>query len=134
MVIDQVDVSNDDEAELWRFCPECNHMALNSTLNNVASCPRCGSVGWADGGQVRTMRRVRTVYANMPYESSRTGDESDNRQIKYYSNQMLVDINDDDVECSYQTTSGNIDVIYDWYSAVFVYDHSDQVGLDGLSF
>ncbi len=106
MVIDQVDVSNDDEAERWRFCPDCNHMALDSTLNNVSSCPHCGSVGWADQGQVRTMRRVRTLYANMPYEASRTGDESDNRTIKYYSNQMLVDIDVNDVVCSYQTKEG----------------------------
>ena len=132
MVIDQVDVSNDDEAELWRFCPECNHMALNSTLNNVASCPRCGSVGWADGGQVRTMRRVRTVYANMPYESSRTGDESDNRQIKYYSNQMLVDISDDDVECSYQTTSGNMPFGFEYVRKATMreinFGESDSIG------
>ena len=106
--IDQVDVSNEDEAERWRFCPECNHMALDSTLKNVASCPHCGSVGWADQGQVRTMRRVRTVYANMPYEASRTGDESDNRTIRYYSNQMLVDISDDDVEKSYQSVGGDM--------------------------
>lgn len=106
LVVDQVDVSKDDEAEQWRFCPDCNHMALNSTLTNVASCPVCGSVGWADQGQVRTMRRVRTLYATMPYEASRTGDESDNRTIKYYSNQMLVDINDTDIERGYQATGG----------------------------
>ena len=132
MVIDQVDVSNDDEAERWRFCPECNHMALDSTLNNVASCPNCGSVGWADAGQVRTMRRVRTVYANMPYEASRTGDESDNRQIKYYSNQMLVDISDDDVECSYQTTSGNMPFGFEYVRKATMreinFGESDSIG------
>ncbi len=109
LVIDQVDVSRDEEAERWRFCPDCNYMALDSTLNNVASCPRCGSLAWADQGQVRIMHKVRTVYANSPYEATITGDESDNRSVKYYSNQMLVDIDEEkDVECGYQTTTGDI--------------------------
>ena len=132
LVVDQVDVSNDDEAERWRFCPECNHMALDSTLNNVASCPNCGAVGWADAGQVRTMRRVRTVYASMPYEASRTGDESDNRTIRYYSNQMLVDISDDDVECSYQTTSGDMPFGFEYVRKATMreinFGESDSIG------
>lgn len=116
MKIDQVDVTT-MTPEPWRLCPNCNHAAPVSSLHNIAACPRCGSIAWADQGQVRTMLKVRTVYSTNRYEDSRTGDESDDRTNKFYSREMLVDIDEDvDVTCGYQTTTGELPFGYEFVS------------------
>ena len=45
----------DDELAMWRLCPNCSHAEPASSTENLASCPSCGSMQWADSGQKRPM-------------------------------------------------------------------------------
>lgn len=130
--IDQVDVAT-TEPEQWRLCPNCDHAAPVSSLHNVAACPRCGSIAWGDQGQVRTMLKVRTVYSTNRYEDSRSGDESDDRATKFYSKEMLVDVDEaHDVTCGYQTTTGELPFGYEFVSKATLreinFGESDNIG------
>ena len=112
--ISRIDVKG-TEPETWRLCPNCNYAALDSSLHNVSTCPRCGSPEWADTDQKCTMIRPRTVYSDMKYESARSGDESDDRASRFYTRQLLVDVDESrDVLYGYRTTSGELPFGYDF--------------------
>ena len=112
--ISRIDVKT-SEPESWRLCPNCNYAAQDSTLHNVSTCPRCGSPAWADTDQKCTMIRPRTVYSDMKYEAARSGDESDDRTSRYYTRQLLVDVDEEkDVLYGYRTTSGDLPFGYDF--------------------
>ncbi|MBQ9007896.1 MAG: DEAD/DEAH box helicase [Clostridia bacterium] len=112
--ISRIDVKT-TEPETWRLCPNCNYAAQDSTLHNVSTCPRCGSPAWADTDQKCTMLRPRTVYSDMKYEAARSGDESDDRASRYYTRQLLVDVDEEkDVLYGYRTTGGDLPFGYDF--------------------
>ena len=112
--ISRIDVKT-SEPETWRLCPNCNYAAQDSTLHNVSTCPRCGSPAWADTDQKCTMIRPRTVYSDMKYEAARSGDESDDRTSRYYTRQLLVDVDEEkDVLYGYRTTGGDLPFGYDF--------------------
>lgn len=52
----------------------------------------CGSPLWADNGQVKTLLKLKMVYSNDEYSKSRSGDESDDREQKFFCKQILVDV------------------------------------------
>lgn len=130
--IDQIDVRTSEPVE-WRLCPNCNHAEPASSLHNLVACPACGSNAWGDQGQVRQMLKVRTVYSNTQYESSRIGDESDDRASKFFSKQMLVDVDEaNDIECGYQTTDGKLPFGYEFVRKATMreinFGESDNIG------
>lgn len=92
--INQIDLSTSRTAK-WRLCPSCSHAQIEETGKDAAACPQCGSTAWADSGQVRTMLKVQMVYSNMDYTKSLIGDESEDRTSKFYSKQLLVDVNEE---------------------------------------
>lgn len=94
LTVDQVDLTTSQTAK-WRLCPCCSHAQLEETGKNVASCPKCGSPGWADNGQVRNMLKVQMVYSNMDDTKSRISDDSDDRSNVFYCKQLLVDVEDE---------------------------------------
>lgn len=98
--IDQIDVSTAQSAR-WRLCPNCSYAQLEETGRNVASCPKCGSVEWADSGQVRSMLRVQMVYSEADYTKSIIGDE-ERRATVFYLKQLLVDVDEEDIVSAYQ--------------------------------
>src|SRR5690606_90734 len=69
VTVDQVDRFT-ARSERWRLCPNCSHAERDEIGRHVAACPRCGSVGWGDAGQVRAMLKVRMVYATDDYGGS----------------------------------------------------------------
>lgn len=100
--IDQIDLTTAQTAK-WRLCPNCSHAQEEVAGKDVAACPQCGTPGWADAGQVRTMLKVQMVYSNMDYTKSLIGDESDERNSTFYCKQMLVDVDEDkDVSKAYR--------------------------------
>lgn len=103
--IDQIDISTTQSA-LWRLCPNCSYAQLEEAGRSVASCPRCGSVEWADSGQVRPMLRVQMVYSEMDYTKSLIGEE-ERRSTVFYLKQLLVDVEERDIERAYKV--GNED-------------------------
>ncbi|MBP3752113.1 MAG: DUF1998 domain-containing protein [Pyramidobacter sp.] len=100
LAIDQVDL-NASKIEEWRFCPECSHMELETSLTPKASCPRCGAAGWADGGQKRALLRAKMVYSTMEYASSLISDDAEERPPHFYNKQLLVDVDESDITGAY---------------------------------
>lgn len=102
LTIDQVDLTTAQTAR-WRLCPNCSHAQIEETGKNVAACPQCGSPGWGDQGQVRSMLKVQMVYSNMDYSKSMISDESDDRSNVFYCKQLLVDVDEDhDISSAYR--------------------------------
>lgn len=102
LTINQIDLTTSQTAK-WRLCPNCSHAQIEETGKDVAACPQCGSPGWADTGQLRTMLKVQMVYSNMDYSTSLIGDESDDRKSCFYCKQMLVDVDEDnDISVAYR--------------------------------
>ena len=112
--ISRIDIKG-SEPEVWRLCPNCNYAAQDSSLHNVSTCPRCRTPEWADTDQKCTMIRPRTVYSEMKYEDARSGDESDDRTSRFYTRQLLVDVDETkDVLYGYRTTNGDLPFGYDF--------------------
>lgn len=91
LTIDQVDVKV-STPERWRLCPSCSHAELDIQGHNTAQCPHCGNPSWSDNGQIRQMLKLKMVYSNEEYVKSKSGDESDEREQKFFCRQMLVDV------------------------------------------
>ncbi|MBE6091573.1 MAG: DEAD/DEAH box helicase [Selenomonas ruminantium] len=112
--IDQVDI-NTSKPDLWRLCPNCAHAEQELTIKNKAACPHCGSPMWADDGQVREMLRVNMVYSNMDMDKSIIDDGSENREIKFYTKQLLVDVDEEhDIEKAYSMNNDDFPFGYDF--------------------
>lgn len=94
LTIDQVDI-NTAKSEPWRLCPNCTHAVLENSGALTSTCPQCGSPGWADAGQVRSMFKVSMVYSNMKEQESLIGDESDDRATMFYDKELLVEVDED---------------------------------------
>ncbi|MBD2255447.1 DEAD/DEAH box helicase [Nostoc parmelioides] len=89
--IDQIDL-NISQIEEWRLCRNCSYAAL--TILDTAkepACPRCGDRMWSDAGRKRKMIRLRQVIATTNARESRIGDDKDERQPAFFTQQMLVD-------------------------------------------
>ena len=70
----------DDELAMWRLCPNCSHAEPASSTENLASCPSCGSMQWADSGQKRPMLRIdSSPLSDETYSESLIEDTSDSR-------------------------------------------------------
>lgn len=113
LTIDQVDL-NTAHVEKWRLCPNCSHAELEAGIPS-AVCPKCGSTGWADVGQLRTMLRVQMVYSNADYTKSMISDDSDDRSVRFYTKQMLVDVDEDhDIVAAYKISNPEYDFGYEY--------------------
>ena len=88
--VDQVD-PNLNKPERWRFCPSCSY-ASRETDDDFGrrECPRCGSSGYADQGQVKEMARLRQVQATTEDSRSRFGDDSDERNPQFFHRELLI--------------------------------------------
>ena len=54
------------------------------------NCPKCDSPSWKDKGQVKNMIKLKQVYSNEDYEGSKSGDESDKRDNKYFVRKLKI--------------------------------------------
>lgn len=91
--IDQIDVSDSSVFETWRFCPTCSHAEhIDVTQDPHDECPACGDQTWRDNGQRLRMLRLRQVFASMEDGSSRISDTQDDRNPRFYTRQLLVEI------------------------------------------
>ena len=107
LTIDQVDVKV-TEPEYWRLCPSCSHAEQDITGKNVAQCPRCGDPTWTDSGQRKEMLKLKVVYSNDDYAESKSADESDERETKFFCKQILVDVDsDNDITNAYMIEDSN---------------------------
>ena len=100
-----VEVSEIDLAassvEAWRLCDRCPFTEPARATGTAPTCPRCGSDGWADAGQVHDLVRMRTVQAATSDKKSRTLDSSDERRSTPVHRDLLVDVDPADVDYAY---------------------------------
>jgi DEAD/DEAH box helicase domain-containing protein len=98
--IDQVNLQV-SQIEIWRFCNDCSYLELEGKAEQRASCPKCGSLLWADEGQRRNMLRLRQVVSTASEQESRSYDESDDREPQFYQKNMFVVKEDTDISEAY---------------------------------
>jgi DEAD/DEAH box helicase domain-containing protein len=60
---------------------------------------------WADSGQAATMLRLKQVMVNTSDWESRIGDDSEDRDSRFFSKQMLVDIRSQGIGPTYRLVS-----------------------------
>jgi DEAD/DEAH box helicase domain-containing protein len=92
--IRQIDIGNKNHQllEKWRFCPACAFMEQVTAQKPAGSCPRCGSAGFADTGQERTLVPFRRAAAfSTPLEAIAV-DENEDRESGSYHTINLVDV------------------------------------------
>ena len=90
--IEQIDLKLSTPSE-WRMCPSC-HYSEDVTLSGDkhSACPRCGDPYWADVQQKQSLLKLRQVYARANSRYDRIGDDSDQREPKFFRRQLLIDI------------------------------------------
>ncbi|MEY9937030.1 DEAD/DEAH box helicase [Streptacidiphilus sp. MAP5-3] len=82
----------DQDWRYWRFCPSCGHVRTQNAQQDISACPRCGESGIADSGSLWQIVQPTTVTARAKREDARIGDESDDRDRRFYSVIDTVDI------------------------------------------
>ena len=132
LTINQVDLTSAQSAK-WRLCPNCSHAEIEEAGRHTAACPRCGSPGWADAGQVRNMLKVQMVYSIMDYSASQISDETEDRSSTFYCKQLLVDVDEDnDITSAYQMDNEDFPFGYEFVRKATLreinFGESDTVG------
>ena len=106
--IEQIDVRLASPQE-WRLCPDCHHVENLSELGDKHTvCPGCGSAGWRDVGQKRTLLKLRQVYARADARQDRIADDSEQREPVFYNRQMLVEIPEGTSQGGYRIDSDEL--------------------------
>ncbi len=101
--IDRVDLET-SKLEQWRLCPACVYCERVDSVDEHAACPRCGESRWGDVGQRREMLPLRMVHATTQDRRSRIGDESDQRQPKFYARHLVADFDPDAARTAFVAT------------------------------
>lgn len=130
--IDRLDVKTSQPSK-WRLCPNCSYMELYDPTKHVAACPRCGSLSWADNGQVNEMLKIQMVYSSDDYKKTLIGDESDDRSNVFYNKKLLVDVNEEhDIISAYRMDNDDFPFGYEFVSKADIkeinFGESDKQG------
>jgi len=89
VTVDGVTFDRKDLVE-WRLCANCSWMEQASLTGGQTSCPKCHHPQWEDDGQRQTLLRMREVVATTWDEKSRSFDEHDDREFKFYEKNVFV--------------------------------------------
>jgi DEAD/DEAH box helicase domain-containing protein len=79
-----------NDLQQWRLCANCAWMERAELTSGQKTCPKCGHGQWEDSGQVQTLLRMREVVATTPDWKSRSFDESDDREFRFYERNVFV--------------------------------------------
>ncbi len=101
--IDRVDLET-SKLEQWRLCPACVYCERVDSVDGHATCPGCGDPRWGDVGQRREMLPLRMVHATTSDRESRIGDESDQRQPKFYTRHLVADFDPNEDRTAFVAT------------------------------
>ena len=124
--IDQVELG-DGKVERWHFCPRCQY-SERDLLNNSACCPRCGDPRWAAGEQLRTVLKMKTVYAWADIKNDRISDDREERPQLFQNRRMLIDIPASAIRNSFVTTQGGEGFGFEYLSSVTIRDFNFGTG------
>ncbi|MFD9793816.1 DEAD/DEAH box helicase [Streptomyces sp. NPDC059070] len=86
----------DQDWRHWRFCPSCGYVRTENAEHDITPCPRCGEAGIADSGSLWQIVQPSVVTARDKREDARIGDESDDRDRRFYTVVDMVDIAPED--------------------------------------
>jgi DEAD/DEAH box helicase domain-containing protein len=89
VTVDGVAFDRKDLVE-WRLCANCSWMEQASLTAGQKSCPKCHHPQWEDDGQRQTLLRMREVVATTWDDKSRSFDEHDDREFKFYEKNVFV--------------------------------------------
>ena len=103
VTIDQIDMSV-SEVESWVFCDKCS-FTMRVKDEKVNACPKCGSEMFGDEGQKKEILRMKQVLATSDDKSSRLKDDKDQRDIKFFNKQLLINFDKKYVEDAYAVMS-----------------------------
>ncbi|MFM9369908.1 DEAD/DEAH box helicase [Streptomyces sp. Da 82-17] len=76
----------------WRFCPSCGYVRTENAETDISPCSRCGDDGIADSGSLWQIVKPTVVTARAKRDDARIGDESDDRDRRFYTVIDTVDI------------------------------------------
>ena len=132
LTIDRLDVKT-AQPDKWRLCPNCSYMELYDSTKHVAACPRCGSMAWADNGQVNEMLKIQMVYSSDDYKNTLIGDESDDRANVFYNKKLLVDVDEEhDIVSAYRMDNDDFAFGYEFVRKADIkeinFGESDKLG------
>jgi hypothetical protein len=101
LTVDAVEVGAGSEPlyRTWHLCPDCGYGS--DDLASIPSCPRCSSVGIADQARTVNLLPIHAVSSTESEVQSRSGDDSDDRDIEWYESLATVDIDPADITASY---------------------------------
>jgi len=99
VTIDQIDMSA-SKVETWIFCDKCSY-TQRVTNEEISSCPKCGSEMFCDDGQKKEILRMKQVLATSNDKSSRLKDDKDQRDIKFFNKQLLINFEKKHIEDAY---------------------------------
>jgi len=102
VTIDQIDMST-AEPETWIFCDKCS-FTQGVTTQEISSCPKCGSEMFGDEGQKKEILRMKQVLATSDDKSSRLKDDKEQRDIKFFNKQLLINFEKKHIEDAYAIT------------------------------
>jgi DEAD/DEAH box helicase domain-containing protein len=116
VTIDQIDMSA-SEVESWIFCDKCSYTQRVSN-EEIDVCPKCGSEMFCDEGQKKEILRMKQVLATSNDKSSRLKDDKDQRDIKFFNKQLLINFDSKYIEDAYAITGDEISFGFEFIEKV----------------
>jgi len=116
VTIDQIDMSS-AEPETWIFCDKCSY-TQRVTTEEINSCPKCDSEMFCDEGQKKEILRMKSVLATSDDKSSRLKDDKDQRDIKFFNKQLLINFDKKYIEDAYAITEDEISFGFEFIEKV----------------
>ncbi|MEU7746720.1 DEAD/DEAH box helicase [Nonomuraea sp. NPDC049158] len=83
--------------EDWRVCGDCGYVRTSQAVEDTSLCPRCGSAALGEVESLYKVLRPTRVYAHDRRDDAQIGDDSDDRQQRYYERAVAVDIDAADI-------------------------------------
>ena len=102
----------------WRLCPNCTYMEIEGQFETRKACPKCHHPLWSDDGQRQVLLKMREVVATTSDRDSRSFDESDERQPKFYEKNVFVLKNDEDVSEAWYIDSDDVPFGFEFFRKI----------------
>ncbi|MFD0902095.1 DEAD/DEAH box helicase [Actinomadura sediminis] len=84
--------------EEWRVCPACGHVRTGVDAgSDISACARCGDPAIGAVQNLHKVVRPTRVFAHDRRDEARIGDDSDERQRRFYEDAVAVDIDRADI-------------------------------------
>lgn len=119
--VDQVNITQ-DSFEKWRFCPSCSYSEkVDATVSAPHCCPRCGSTLFNDGGQEKTLLRIREITAIADAKKDLISDDREERKREPQTCQVLIDVDrENDVDSAWQIKDNRFNFGFEFLRRVTV--------------